>query len=114
MIADYLSDLTSAESRLNNAFNPLKNIRNYVGKPFGNSNLINEIANCISNYNNAYINYINAKINYQIFYYGMEAIYFILESIVSDEISKKLEFKILGGGWRVWQKNNVLISITII
>ena len=90
MIADYLSDLTSAESRLNNAFNPLKNIRNYVGKPFGNSNIINEIANCISNYNNAYINYINAKINYQIFYYGMEAIYFILESIVSDEISKKL------------------------
>lgn len=90
MIADYLSDLSSAQSRLDNAFNPLKNIRSYVGKPFGNSSIINELANCIANFNKAYINYINAKINYQIFYYGMETIYFILESIVSDEISKKL------------------------
>ena len=90
IIADYLSDLSSAQSRLDNAFNSLRNIRNYVGKPFGNSNIMNELANCIANYNNAYINYISAKINYQIFYYGMEAIYFVLESIVSAEISKNL------------------------
>lgn len=69
MIADYLSDLSSAQSRLDNAFNPLKNIRNYVGKPSWNSSIINELANCITNFNKAYINYINAKINYQIFYY---------------------------------------------
>ena len=43
-VAKSVVKLNSAKDRLNKAFNALKNIKNFIDKPFGNSNIVNEIA----------------------------------------------------------------------
>ncbi len=91
-IAESVAKLSSAENRLNTAFNPLKNIKSYIGKPFGNAKIINEIAIFIfPNYNSAYINYISSKVTYSFVILAAKVGYFVAESIANEAITKWFE-----------------------
>lgn len=90
-IAESVAKLSSAENRLNTAFNPLKNIKSYIGKPFGNAKIINEIANVFANYNSAYINYISSKVTYSFVILAAKVGYFVAESIANEAITKWFE-----------------------
>ena len=91
IIAESVSKLSSAENRLNTAFNPLKNIKSYIGKPFGNDKIINEIVNASINYNQAYANYISAKVTFSFVHNAAKVAYFIAESIMNEAITKWFE-----------------------
>ena len=90
-LAESVAKLSSAENRLNTAFNPLKNIKSYIGKPFGNAKIINEMANVFANYNSAYINYISSKVTYSFVILAAEVGYFVAESIANEAITKWFE-----------------------
>lgn len=90
-IAESVAKLSSAENRLNTAFNPLKNIKSYIGKPFGNAKIINEMANVFANYNSAYINYISSKVTYSFVMLAAKVGYFVAESIANEAITKWFE-----------------------
>lgn len=90
-IAESVAKLNSAENRLNSCFNPLKNIKDYVGKPFGNAKIVNNIADALSNYSNAYVNYVSAKATYSFVVLAAKVGYFIAESILNEEITKLFE-----------------------
>lgn len=69
----------------------LKNIKDFVGKPFENSNIVNETAKCIVNLNKAYINYVTVNATCTIVELAVDVCYFVAENIVSNEIAKWFE-----------------------
>ena len=89
--AESVAKLNSAKDRLNKAFNALKNIKDFVGKPFENSNIVNEMAKCIVNLDKAYINYIATKATYDIVIFASKLGFLVAENIVSNEIAKWFE-----------------------
>lgn len=91
MVAKSVAKLNSAKDRLNKAFNALKNIKDFVGKPFENSNIVNEMAKCIVNLNKAYINYVTVNATCTIVELAVDVCYFVAENIVSNEIAKWFE-----------------------
>ena len=90
-VAKSVVKLNSAEDRLNKAFNALKNIKNFIDKPFENSNIVNEMAKCIVNLDKAYINYVISKATCTIVELAVDVCYFVAENIVSNEIAKWFE-----------------------
>ena len=90
-IAESVVKLNSAKDRLNKAFNTLKNIKDFVGKPFENSNIVNCIANCVVNLDKAYINYVISKATYDIVVFASKLGFLVAENIVSNEIAKWFE-----------------------
>ena len=90
-VAKSVAKLNSAKDRLNKAFNALKNIKDFVGKLFENSNIVNEMAKCIVNLDKAYINYIATKATYDIVIFASKLGFLVAENIVSNEIAKWFE-----------------------
>lgn len=90
-VAKSVAKLNLAKDRLNKAFNALKNIKDFVGKPFENSNIVNEMAKCIVNLNKAYINYVTVNATCTIVELAVDVCYFVAENIVSNEIAKWFE-----------------------
>ena len=90
-IAESVAKLNSAKDRLNKAFNTLKNIKDFVGKPFENSNIVNEMAKCIVNLDKAYINYVISNATYDIVVFASKVGFLVAENIVSNEIAKWFE-----------------------
>ena len=90
-IAESVAKLNSAKDRLNKAFNTLKNIKNFIDKPFGNSNIVNEMAKCIVNLDKAYINYVISNATYDIVVFASKVGFLVAENIVSNEIAKWFE-----------------------
>lgn len=89
-IANGVSRLNSAQTRLDNAIKPLRNVKNLAKMPFSGENIARTVGKVASNYNNAYSTYILAKGTYSIVNAGMKVIYHVAEFVTSHFIGKGL------------------------
>lgn len=62
-VASKISGLSSAQSKLDNAFRPLKSIKNLSGMPHSGSNIASTVGQSAANYNSAYINLFNTQVS---------------------------------------------------
>ena len=85
-IANSVSGLGKAQSRLNNAYRPLSNVKNLVKAPFGGSNMAKTIGQFVGNYNSAYSSYAIANVTKYFVEAGVDITYFLFESLTSDLI----------------------------
>ena len=82
-IANSVSGLSKAQTRLNNAFKPLSNIKNLSNMPFSGANIARTVGQVAKNYNNAYSTYILSKVTYDVVNATAKIIYFALENLTS-------------------------------
>ena len=87
-IANSISGLSKAQTRLDNIFNPLGNIKNLAKAPFSGTNIAKLTGQIASNYNNAYSAYILAKGTYSIVNAMVKILYFGFENLTSDLIGQ--------------------------
>ena len=85
-IANSVSGLSKAQTRLNNVFKPLGNVKNLANAPFSGANIAKTVGNVAANYNSAYSAYILAKGTNTIVNVGMGVAYFLFENLTSDLI----------------------------
>ena len=85
-IANSVSGLSKAQTRLNNVFKPLGNVKNLANAPFSGANIAETVGKVAGNYNTAYSAYILAKGTNAIVKVGIEVAYFLLENLTSDLI----------------------------
>ena len=85
-IANSVSGINKAQTRLNNVFKPLGNVKNLANASFGGANIAKTVGNVAANYNSAYSAYILAEGTYKIAYVAAKALYFGFESLTSDLI----------------------------
>jgi len=85
-IANSVSGLNKAKTRLNNVFKPLRNVKSLANAPFSGANMAKTVGNVAANYNSAYSAYILAKGTNAIVNVGMGVAYFLFESLTSDLI----------------------------
>lgn len=85
-IANSVSGLSKAQTRLNNVFKPLGNVKNLANAPFSGANIAKTVGNVAANYNSAYSAYILAKGTNAIVNVGMGVAYFLFENLTSDLI----------------------------
>ena len=85
-IANSVSGLSKAQTRLNNVFKPLRNVKSLANAPFSGANIAKTVGNVAANYNSAYSAYILAKGTNAIVNVGMGVAYFLLENLTSDLI----------------------------
>lgn len=85
-IANNVSGLSKAQTRLDNVFKPLNNIKNLSNMPFSGVNIARNIGQVAGNYNSAYSAYILAKGIYVIVNTTAKVLYFVLENLTSNLI----------------------------
>ncbi|WP_288147254.1 RHS repeat-associated core domain-containing protein [Thomasclavelia cocleata] len=85
-IANSVSGLSKAQTRLDNVFKPLNNIKNLSNMPFSGANIARNIGQVAGNYNSAYSAYILAKGAYAIVNTTAKVLYFVLENLTSNLI----------------------------
>ncbi len=89
-IANGVSRLNSAQTRLDNALNPLSNVKNFAKMPFSGANIARTVGQTVSNYNSAYSAFVLAKGTYSFVKVGINIIYFGLENLTSEFIGMGL------------------------
>jgi len=85
-IANSVSGLSKAQTRLNNVFKQLGNVKNLANAPFSGANIARTVGQVAGNYNAAYSAYILAKGTNAIVKVGIGVAYFLLENLTSDLI----------------------------
>ena len=85
-IANSVSGLSKAQTRLDQVFKPLRNIKNLSNMPFSGTNIARTIGQGAGSYNNAYSAYILAKGTYDVVNATAKVLYFVLENLTSDLI----------------------------
>lgn len=85
-IANNVSGLSKVQTRLNNVFKPLNNIKNLSNMPFSGANITKTVGYVVINYNNVYSAYILAKGTYAVVNVTAKVLYFVLENLTSNLI----------------------------
>ncbi len=85
-IANCVSGLSKTQTKLNNVFKPLGNVKNLANAPFSGTNIVETVGKVVANYNNAYSAYIIARGTNVVVNIGMGALYFTFENLTSDLI----------------------------